>query len=480
MKIFNIKISIEVKSAMAYTIATLFSSGIVILTVPIFTRIMSIEEIGTVNLFNSWYTLLSTIVGLSLTSGGYLIALEKFKTNQFAYISSVVSLATFVATIVLLMYLSNISFWNNVLNLPTDLVLLMIVSFMFFPARDFWIAKERYEYKYKLSAFIMFLSGILATVFPLILVLNKNIFGNISASSLRLYGSYLTLLLVSIIIWYYLIRKGKTFFNWEYWKFSLSLSLPLLGYSLSSQLLNVSDRIMIGKILGNASVGIYGTLYTASSLLALVWSALNTSFVPYLFKNIPNEDNRIAKVTSNLLLMYSLMALGVAYSVPELVSIFAPKEYLGAINIMPPIMAGVFYTSITNLYSNILVYYKKTAFVMYPALFAALLNIALNAVLISKFGMVAAAYTTLLSYVVMALVQYYYAYRVVRQQITVVKLYNDKILLLQSVVTTILIMISLPFYDKFIIRALIVLLVVSFILTKFIIDNLKNKKKECK
>lgn len=37
------------KSAVAYTFASLFSKGLAFITVPIFTRIMSTDEIGTVN-----------------------------------------------------------------------------------------------------------------------------------------------------------------------------------------------------------------------------------------------------------------------------------------------------------------------------------------------------------------------------------------------------------------------------------------------
>lgn len=41
--------------------------------------------------------------------------------------------------------------------------------------------------------------------------------------------------------------RGKTFFNKKYWKFSLQLSIPLIGYALAAQVLSVSDRMMISK-----------------------------------------------------------------------------------------------------------------------------------------------------------------------------------------------------------------------------------------
>ena len=75
------------KSALAYTIATLFSGALSIITAPIFARIMTTSQIGIVNLFNSWYTLISAFATLSLTSGGYVVALNTFSDNRDEFIS---------------------------------------------------------------------------------------------------------------------------------------------------------------------------------------------------------------------------------------------------------------------------------------------------------------------------------------------------------------------------------------------------------
>ena len=56
------------KSGFVYTFATLFSKGLAIITVPVFTRIMSTEQIGIVNLYNTWYSLITIVATLALTS----------------------------------------------------------------------------------------------------------------------------------------------------------------------------------------------------------------------------------------------------------------------------------------------------------------------------------------------------------------------------------------------------------------------------
>ena len=77
---------------------------------------------------------------------------------------------------------------------------------------------------------------------------------------------------------------------------SLAISIPLIGYNIAGQVLNVSDRMMIGRLVNNSAVGIYGTLYTVSSLSLLVWQAINASFVPYLFQNIEKKNHNIKAV----------------------------------------------------------------------------------------------------------------------------------------------------------------------------------------
>ena len=82
-------------------------------------------------------------------------------------------------------------------------------------------------------------------------------------------------------------------------------------------------------------------------------------------------------------------------------------------------------TSLSNMYSNVLVFYKKTKYIMFAAIGAAVVNIALNLVAIPVFGYGAAAYSTLFSYVVLAVSQYAWATRACRQAGRKLPVYED-------------------------------------------------------
>lgn len=258
--------------------------------------------------------------------------------------------------------------------------------------------------------------------------------------------------------------RGKVYFNKKFWSSSLKLSIPLIGYSIAGQVLNVSDRMLISKLVNNSAVGIYSILYTVSALSLMVWQAINSSFIPYLFQNIGKKNKAIRQISTYLMILFSLIAIMMTYLAPEIIKILATREYYEAIYIMPPIAAGVYFTTLANIYSNLAIFYKNTKYVMYPAIVAAVVNFVGNYYLIQIFGYQAAAYTTLISYILLAYLQYFWSKKlIILNNDEIEQIYNDKLLLLISVVTTVLILFGIILYKMLVVRfiALIVIIILS-------------------
>ena len=304
----------------------------------------------------------------------------------------------------------------------------MTFGLLVMPAWDFWNLRQRFEYKYKLSFVLSVGSAVLATVASVgaVLLASSQPELNVNLSEARLAANYLVVYGLSAVMWILLMIRGKRFYDRRFWKFSLNLSLPLIGYSIASQVLNVSDRVMISSMVGDAETGVYGVLYSASSIALFLWTAINASFIPYLFRNIDTEGHQgIRKASTLLLAVFALVSILISWLGPEIIKVLATDEYLAAITLMPPIAAGVFLTSISNLYSNILVYYKKTKYIMFAAIAAAAVNVALNLVAIPLFGYGAAAYTTLASYIILAVSQRAWATKACRERGRMEPIYED-------------------------------------------------------
>lgn len=452
-KKFTISIPVGFKSAIVYLFATVFTRGLAIITTPIFTRIMTTDQVGMVNLYSSWYSMITVVSTLALTSGGFSIALREFEKERDQYVSSVLSLTSIVAIGLALVYSISITFWNDVTGLPTHLMVLLLVGLLVAPARDFWLSRQRFEYQYKLSGTVTVLSAIFASGLAVAAVLYANSIGYSDIASVRLSANYFIIYGVAFIIWLSIFWQGRCFYSSKYWRFSLQLSLPLIGYSVASQILSVSDRMMISKMVGNSAVGIYGTLYTVSSISLMVWTAINASFVPYLYQNMENTKSKIKKLSMSMLGMYSLVAILLVYLAPEIVRILATEEYYKGIYIMPPIAGGVYFIAVSNLYSNILVYLKRTNIIMISSIIAAVINVILNYIMIEAYGYMAAAYTTLLSYVVMAVLLSIWANREFKKHITEVDfVYDNKLILAVSIVTLVISLFAILIYDYGIVR----------------------------
>ncbi len=458
-------ISIGVKASIVYTISSLLSSGLAIITIPIFTRLMSAEQIGIVNLFTSWNSTLDVFVTLALTSGGFAVAMKEFQDDRDRYMSSVLILTTFMALLLIIVYIIFQKTIMNFIGLQNSLIVLMLVGFIFTPARDFFLARQRYEYKYKLAGVITISSSIIASLFSVLAVIiaNKNNIENLG--KIRIFSTYLVLYVVAAILWVAILIRGHGQVKLEYWKFSLALSIPLIGNSIASQILGISDRVMISKIAGNSFVGIYSILYSASSISLIVWQSINNSFIPFLFEGIGKENQRlkIKRVSLQIVAVYSVVAVSLTLIAPEIIRLLATKEYYDAIYIMPPIAAGIFLTSIHNIYANVILYYKKSMYIMIATILAAFTNVILNYFGIHKFGYIAAAYTTLIANIVLAITQ-----GVVSRKIHFLfskekkSIYNDIALFILSLITVLVCLLCVPLYKYFILRYFIVLMICVF------------------
>lgn len=455
--------SVGVKASIVYTLASLFSKGLAIITVPIFTRLMSTEQMGIVSLFNSWQSMLASVVGLALTSGGFMIALKEYEKERDAYTSSVLSLSSAVAILVLVFHIICPNVLRRITGLSDNLIILMLIGFLVAPATEFWLSRQRYEYKYKAAGLMSAGSAIIASLLSALAVVYFSRLNPEDLAEIRLLANYIVIYGIAIIIWVYTLLKGRCFINTSYWKFSLKLSVPLIGNAVAMQILSVSDRTMISKMVGNGKVGIYSVLYTASTLFLIVWGAINTSYVPFLFENIEKKEARpkIQKSASQILFAFGLVALLMTSIAPEIVRILATQEYYEAIYIMPPIAAGVFFTSVSNMYSNILVYFKKTNFIMVSSGFAAGTNLVLNFICIHIWGYMAAAYTTLVAYIILAVMQGVVANSICKKLGTDGNIYNNRSVFIISIFTMLLCLACITLYGNYVVRYGVIVALIS-------------------
>jgi O-antigen/teichoic acid export membrane protein len=137
-------------------------------------------------------------------------------------------------------------------------------------------------------------------------------------------------------------------------------------------------------------------------ILIVIHGALNNSIKPFIYEVLSNENqNKIVKVngvSKITLLIILFLSLGLSMVAQDYIFYLIPREYHGALYITPILILGFVLQTYYHNASRILIYHKKVKLVTYSSMVTGLFNIVLNIIFIPKFGVLAAAITTAMSY----------------------------------------------------------------------------------
>lgn len=397
-------LSVQKKAALAYIVANLLNKGLSYLTLPIFTRLMPTNQMGIVTTFSSWQNILYPIITLSLTSGSINVAFLEYKENRDKYESNILTISSITGFCFLIISLIFKNTLSDLLLLPESLIVLLAWIIILNPALDIWYARQRYEFQYikvlVVSVISSFSSTCMAILFLYIYKNEKNL------AVVRLISQNIPLLVIYAFFFLFIFIKGKSLFVKDIWIYALKLSLPLIVHALAKNILDLSDRLMIAQMCGNSKAGIYGTVYGISSMSLVIWSAINSSLIPDTFNKLEKKEyNELNSLLLEVMCIFGLFSLILTLFAPEILEILTTSQYYEAVYIMPAIAGGVYLTCVYNIFGNLLLFKKKSLNIMFATLSAAILNIVLNYVFIKTFGYMAAAYTTMASFILLSIFQ---------------------------------------------------------------------------
>lgn len=380
------------KSGIWYTAANFITRSIGFITTPIFTRLLTHDEFGLYNNYTSWLSTFTILVTLNLSST-FISARFDFEDDFDGYISSTLSLSV----------LSNL-IWLLLINLFSDLFVsftgveirylnIMMLYLIFHTAIEMFQTRERYYFEYKISVITSLAVALCSSILSVFLVLYMD-----NKLEGRIIGSSASQIFIGLGLLVLIYKKGRKI-NVSYWKYALPICLPFIPHLLSLTLLNSMDKMMITRICGAEDNALYSVAYTCGAIITLLVTSLNTAFAPWLGEKLKEEKvDEIKTVSNKYILLFVFLSCGIMLVVPELLLIMGGNSYIEAKYVMPPVAFGCVCQFMYTLYVNIEQFKKKTMGMAIASMSAAGLNYILNAFLIPRFGYIAAAYTTLASF----------------------------------------------------------------------------------
>lgn len=383
------------------------------LLVPAYIRLMTTEEYGIYTLFQSWEGIVLVFTTLNLAAYAFSNALIKNEDRKDWVTGNFLGLICTLTAGVCVIFLLLLDKWELLFGFSGKYIILMALDSAFTVIVDLWSARNRFEYRYRGIVAVTFFSSIatLAMGIGAVTLSGEKAFAA-AASRAAVQGIISAGLAVSV--W----CKGKSFFDRGLWKYALCFNIPLVPHFLSTRVLQQADRIMIQKFCGTSQAGIYGFSYKLSEAMLIFNSAVLGSMIPWTYKKLKKQeyqdisDNAIATI----LLIGALNLMLILLS-PEIVAILGTKEYMEAVYIIPPIAVSSILMYLFNMFANVTYYYEQNKLIMMASVTASLINVGLNWIFIPRFGYLAAGYTTLASYICLAImhgIMYRYTLRMMK------------------------------------------------------------------
>lgn len=382
------------KTALWFTICNYLQRGTAVITVPIFTRLLTTQQYGLFNTYLAWFEVLGLLTSLKLPHDGLNNGLIRYETDKDGFASAMVGLTVILNLVWALIYLVFHKTLDSVIGMTPFLMLFLFIQMLFNPPLYIWINRERFDFRYRTPVLVTMLITVLSPVISVLAVL----FTPYKAEA-RIIALSCMQGLFGLILLFVLLRKGKRFFHREYWRFALRFSLPLLFHYLSMVVLTETDRIQISRICGDGATAVYSVAYSAAMLVNLVVQAVSGTFSAWMYRKLKNKAyDDITSVVGKLYLLIGGACAMIAALAPDLVRLMATEEYMEAVRIIPPVSCSVFFIFVYTMFANVSMYYDETKLLSLAAIVCSAANIILNDIFIRRYGYVAAGWTTLFSY----------------------------------------------------------------------------------
>lgn len=200
------------------------------------------------------------------------------------------------------------------------------------------------------------------------------------------------------------------------------------------------DTVMLGFMKTNVDVGYYNAAVKIKTILVSIVISLGTVLLPrasyYVEHGLKEDFYRITKKAINFVFLVATpLMLYFMFFAKEGIFFLSGNTYGGAIVPMQIIMPTLFFIGLTNIMGmQILVPLGKENIVLYSEIVGAVVDLAINYILIPKYASAGAAIGTLVAEIAVWIVQYIYlrkqikdAYKNVRYGILILALFLGSI-----------------------------------------------------
>jgi O-antigen/teichoic acid export membrane protein len=451
-------------------ITTILVSLSPLILLPILSKTLGAEGYGIWNQFTVTLTLIPAIaaLGLPYTLVRFLSASRNLDEIKEAFYTIAAMIILGCGSIALLFFIfagpvADVLFRGN-LFVALVLAVTLFISGLILLFFDYFRTFDQMR-TYSIFSFVQaYLMVIVVTYFVL--------------SGFQISGAVMGMLITQIIIFlsmYIIIIKqiGFKVPKFHHVKEYLNFGLPTIPSNISFWILDITDRYLIGFLLGLSFVGYYSAGYLLGSLISILLSPFYTILLPILSQyHAENEIFKIKSLLNHSLKFFLVVAIPSVFILtilakPILNILSTPTIAENSYMITPIIALGGLFFGVYGIISQVIVLERKTKITGNIWLFSIFLNLIMDITFGYYWGIIGIAITTFVVYLIAMLLTIYYSFKFIRCSFYFGFLIKT---VMASLLISIIIMIISP------IQALNIILTIlgSFILYVFVLWALKG------
>lgn len=400
----NSKSSTLIKNTIIVAIGKICTQFVSFILLPFYTTYLTTKEFGIVDLLNTYISLLIPLIFLQVDQAVFRFLIDARNKNEeeIELISTSVIFAIIESFMYLIIYIFISRFINNdyKIFLGINVVAAMFSNLILQISRGMGDNKS-----YSVGCIV---SGIGTIILNVILIY----FYQMGAYGV-LWASLIANILCTIII----ILKKRLYkfitlkkFNRNILKKLLKYSVPLVPNMLSWWIINVSDRTIISAMIDVAANGVYSAANKFSTICVSLFNifSMTWSESASLYINDDDRDNFFNGIINDAITLFSSICICAIAVLPFVFKIFITGEsYQAAYDQIAILLIATIFNIIVSLFGSIYVALKKTKEIAKTSIYAAVINIVINLLLIKKIGLFAASLSTLISYAAMSCYRYW-------------------------------------------------------------------------
>ncbi len=389
------------KNSIIYGIGLGARKAIGFFLIPVYTRMLLPSEYGILSIVYLFIALMILLYSMGLNDAfmRYFTKDEHRKKDVLSsFITFRISLGTGISVVVFfiapflargllgnaayknIFYLaSGILFMENLISVP---LILMRTEFQ--------------SIKYTIYNITRFVLNIGLNIY-FVVVLKKGVLG-------ILYGDFITVVLSGFILSLPLLRYIRKM-DYSIMGKMLVYGVPLLPVLLMMFSLDLVDRYILKCIKGFHDTGIYTVGYQIGAVISLYVNSFRFSWTPYF---LTQKDEKVQTKVLNKFLIGGLFVWFIlSMFSKEIFRTFVAVKYAQGAVVVPLVAFSYLLYGLSDIFNAGLYIKEKTKYLALITVFPFLLNVLIDIIFIPRYGIIAAAYSTLISYFLLVVLSYF-------------------------------------------------------------------------